>query len=164
MGLFKFVTDAGSKLGSKIYDVTHGGADATAQAEVSQERIDELRTNSIVENIAESGVVVEKLNVNVAGEKVTLNGRVNSQTCSEKLTLVAGNQHGIGSVDCQLEVANPSPESAFYTVKSGDTLGKIAQNLLGSSSKYTAIFEANKPLLSDPDKIYVGQNLRIPSL
>ena len=164
MSLFKFVRDAGSKLGEKIHNVTHGGVDATAPVEVSQERIDELRTKSIMDNIAESGVVVENLNVDVAGEKVTLNGRVNSQTCSEKLTLVAGNQHGIGSVDCQLDVANPEPGATFYTVKSGDTLGKIAQELLGSASKYTAIFEANKPLLSDPDKIYVGQNLRVPNL
>ena len=85
-----------------------------------------------------------------------------TQESCEKLTLVAGNQYGIGGVNCQLQVINPEPESTFYTVKPGDTLSKIAKHFYGSASKYHVIFEANKPLLTDPNKIYVGQNLRIP--
>jgi nucleoid-associated protein YgaU len=54
------------------------------------------------------------------------------------------------------------PEAVFYTVKSGDTLSKIASEHYGSASKYPTIFEANRPMLSDPDKIYPGQVLRIP--
>ena len=50
----------------------------------------------------------------------------------------------------------------MYTVKSGDTLSKIAEDVYGSASDYMQIFEANKPMLSDPDKIYPGQVLRIP--
>ncbi|NND66858.1 MAG: LysM peptidoglycan-binding domain-containing protein, partial [Halioglobus sp.] len=89
---------------------------------------------------------------------------------------------GIGQVDCQIEVdapaaaaapaaataaapeAAPAPagESAFYEVQSGDTLGAIAKAHYGDASKYTVIFEANRPMLSDPDKIYPGQKLRIP--
>ena len=52
----------------------------------------------------------------------------------------------------------------MYEVKSGDTLSKIAREFYGDAMKYPAIFEANKPLLSDPDKIYPGQVLRIPPL
>jgi nucleoid-associated protein YgaU len=55
-------------------------------------------------------------------------------------------------------------ESTFYTVKSGDTLGKIAAEHYGAANKYMVIFEANKPMLADPDKIYPGQTLRIPPL
>jgi nucleoid-associated protein YgaU len=49
-----------------------------------------------------------------------------------------------------------------YTVKPGDTLSKIAKAELGDASKYPAIFEANRGVLSDPDKIQPGQVLKIP--
>jgi nucleoid-associated protein YgaU len=49
-----------------------------------------------------------------------------------------------------------------YTVKAGDTLSKIAKNLLGDANAYNAIFEANRDQLSDPDKIKPGQVLKIP--
>lgn len=163
MGLFSFITDAGSKLGGKIFDVTHAAEEAVPST-VTPEQIDNARAQSITENIAESDVLVQDLVVNVNGPTATLTGKVGTQSCSEKLTMIAGNQYGIGNVDCQLEVANPEPESIIYTVKSGDTLGKIAKAEYGDASKYTIIFEANKPMLQDPDKIYVGQNLIIPAL
>src|SRR6476661_3663443 len=49
-----------------------------------------------------------------------------------------------------------------YTVKSGDTLSKIAKEFLGDANAYMDIFNANKDQLSDPDKIKPGQQLRIP--
>ncbi|PHS27440.1 MAG: peptidoglycan-binding protein LysM [Methylophaga sp.] len=163
MGLFSFITDAGSKLGGEIFDVTHATEEAIPST-VTPEQIDTARAQSITDNIAKSAVLVEDLVVTVNGPAALLAGKVNTQACSEKLTLIAGNQFGIGNVDCQLEVANPEPESIIYTVKSGDTLGKIAKAEYGDASKYTLIFEANQPILQDPDKIYVGQNLRIPTL
>ncbi len=163
MGLFDFVTEAGSKLGGKIFDIANNDEAVTEATSVTPERLNELRANSITENIEESDVIVKDLNVTVNGDTATLNGKVNTQECSEKLTLIAGNQHGIGKVDCQLDVANPEPESTMYTVKSGDTLSKIAKAVYGDASLYPKIFEANKPMLSDPNKIYVGQNLRIPA-
>jgi nucleoid-associated protein YgaU len=51
---------------------------------------------------------------------------------------------------------------ATYTVKSGDTLSKIAKEHLGDANAYMKIFEANKDQLSDPDKIKPGQVLKIP--
>ncbi len=50
-----------------------------------------------------------------------------------------------------------------YTVKSGDTLSKIAKDHLGDANAYNAIFEANRDQLSDPDKIKPGQVLKIPA-
>jgi nucleoid-associated protein YgaU len=47
-------------------------------------------------------------------------------------------------------------------VKSGDTLSAIAKQFYGDAGRYSAIFEANKPMLKDPDEIYPGQVLRIP--
>jgi nucleoid-associated protein YgaU len=52
--------------------------------------------------------------------------------------------------------------SRTYTVKKGDTLSAIAKETLGNANRYMLIFEANKPMLKDPDKIYPGQVLRIP--
>ena len=81
---------------------------------------------------------------------------------------VAQDDTGVSSEPVSIEVAlgtlMAAGEATFYTVKSGDTLGKIAQELYGSASKYTVIFEANQPMLKDPDKIYPGQSLRIPAL
>jgi LysM repeat protein len=50
-----------------------------------------------------------------------------------------------------------------YTVKSGDTLSKISQQFLGSAAEYMKIFEANRDQLENPDKIRVGQTLKIPA-
>lgn len=173
MGLFDFVKDAGGALGSKVFDLTNDDEDITKPTTISPERLNELRKASIERTIAEMDLAIDGFNATVDGELVTITGTADSQQAIEKATLACGNQHGIAQVDCQLalsESAAPSspeaaPEAAeaeFYTVKSGDTLGKIAQELLGSASSYMKIFEANQPMLEDPNKIYVGQTLRIP--
>ncbi len=50
----------------------------------------------------------------------------------------------------------------IYEVKSGDTLSKIAKAEYGNANDYMIIFEANKDILKDPNKIYPGQKLKIP--
>ena len=72
---------------------------------------------------------------------------------------------GVSSVQNWMTIEPPpvKPEN-FYTVQSGDTLSGIAKTQYGNAMKYPVIFEANKPMLSDPDKIYPGQVLRIPKL
>lgn len=67
-------------------------------------------------------------------------------------------------MDNQLEVINPEPEAHYHTVAHGDSLSKIAKKFYGNAMKYPVIFEANKPMLDDPDKIYPGQVLRIPPI
>ena len=73
-----------------------------------------------------------------------------------------GNISGIASVDDQVKTATPGTASQFYTVKSGDTLSAISKQVYGNANLYNKIFEANKPMLKSPDKIYPGQVLRIP--
>ena len=75
-----------------------------------------------------------------------------------------GNIEGVAVVDNQMVAATPKDESQYHTVQSGDSLSKIAQQYYGDMMKYPSIFEANKHMLSDPDKIYPGQVLRIPKL
>ncbi|MCL4106156.1 UNVERIFIED_CONTAM: hypothetical protein GTU68_058462 [Idotea baltica] len=127
--------------------------------------MDELRKSGVESALKEEfGDVVSGVSVAVAGDVVTLSGSIVDQESCEKVTLSAGNRAGISSVDCQLAVEKQEPEAQFYTVKSGDTLGKIAQEFYQSAGKYTLIFEANQPMLTDPNKIYPGQQLRIPSI
>ncbi len=170
MGLFDFIKTAGAE-------------DVEKSVEVSAERVDELRQQAITKSIAALDIDGEKVKVAVKGEVATLTGTSPSQEALEKMVLCAGNQYGIASVDCQLTVDAPAAaapaasaeasaapaaaaaaESRFYTVKSGDTLGAIAREFYGDAGKYPVIFEANKPMLTDPNKIYPGQTLRIPEL
>ena len=157
MGLFDFLSDAGE---DKV----------TETVDVPPARVNELREQNISRMVAQLDVDGEQVGVKVNGETAVLTGTAPSQEAMEKIVLCAGNQFGIAQVDCQMQVdapegeAAPAPESTFYTVKAGDTLGKIAQEHYGAANKYMLIFEANQPMLTDPDKIKVGQNLRIPPL
>jgi nucleoid-associated protein YgaU len=172
MGLFDFVTEAGEKVTEKVLGSTTDEK-ITDAVEVSADRIDKLRGDNITHSLGQLDIDGEQVSVDVNGDVVVLTGSAPSQEALEKMVLCAGNQHGIAQVDCQLQVDAPAQaaatettapvaESTFYTVKSGDTLGKIAQQHYGAAGKYTVIFEANQPMLSDPDKIYPGQKLRIP--
>ncbi len=164
MGLFDFIKVAGEEEIEKT-------------VEVSPERLDQLRKESITEKLAKLDIEGEQVTVDVLGEIATLSGTAPSQEALEKMVLCAGNQYGISQVDCKLTVNQPpqaaaapteaapaAVESAFYTVQPGDTLGKIAAQHYGDAGKYPVIFEANRPMLTDPDKIYPGQTLRIPPL
>jgi nucleoid-associated protein YgaU len=77
-----------------------------------------------------------------------------------------GNTTGVASVENNLAVDKAGAESKTYEVKKGDTLWKISEEVYGKGKggEYEGIFEANKPMLSHPDKIYPGQVLRIPPL
>ena len=152
MGLFDFVKDAGEKL----TDLAGGilGRDDAAAAEAGP-RIEKVITGL--------GIPVENLSVQVQEDVATVQGRTESQADRERVVLVTGNTEGIAQVDDQLEVVAPEPPARFHTVERGDTLSKIAKSFYGDAMKYPVIFEANRPMLSDPDKIYPGQVLRIPN-
>jgi nucleoid-associated protein YgaU len=55
-----------------------------------------------------------------------------------------------------------NPYAQYHIVKKGETLSKIAEGYYGDKMLYPKIFEANRDVLSDPDKIEPGQKLRIP--
>lgn len=81
--------------------------------------------------------------------------------------MAAGNIKGIDSVDDRVSIdeqVEPATENQFYTVISGDYLSKISKKVYGDANKYNVIFEANRPMLDHPDKIYPGQVLVIPKL
>jgi nucleoid-associated protein YgaU len=151
MGLVEFVREAGKKL---------FGADEAAAA---TPEVQTKRATALEEQVLQLGLPVEKLKIKVVEATAYLHGKVADQATREKVVLVVGNTAGIAKVDDDgLEVVAKQPEARFYTVKAGDNLSKIAKAEYGDANKYTVIFEANKPMLKDPDKIYPGQVLRIP--
>jgi len=99
-----------------------------------------------------------------------LGGEVSSVLDKNKVVVVAGNVSGISAVNDNLvlnlpePVVIPEPQKQFYTVVKGDYLSKISKRVYGDAMKYDIIFEANKPMLKDPNKIYPGQVLVIPAL
>lgn len=79
------------------------------------------------------------------------------------MLLAVGNIAGVGSVDDQITVTGPVVAAArFVVVKKGDTLSAISLAVYGSANQYNKIFEANKPLLSHPDKITQGRHCEFP--
>ncbi len=143
MGLFDFVKDAGQKLFG-------GGEKANTEAALNLKSM-----------VAGMGIPVENLDIDVDGDVATVSGLAPTQADKEKVILLVGNVNGIAKVDDRLTLA-PEPPATFYTVVSGDSLSKIAKTHYGDPMKYQAIFEANRPMLEHPDKIYPGQVLRIP--
>ena len=135
--------------------------DLAAEIAEKNKRIQTLR------NLVESyGFPVKDLMIELNDDAVTVEGKVESQEQREKIILVLGNVEGVASVDDRMEViaSAPAPASVFYEVKKGDSLSKIAKAHYGDAMKYPVIFEANKPMLKDPDLFYPGQVLRIPPL
>jgi nucleoid-associated protein YgaU len=154
MGIFSFLSGVGEKL---------AGAPDDKAAEQAWRQ-------AALKNVpAKLGLPATDFAVALNGEVAVLTGKVASREIAEKIVLAIGNTAGVGSVDDRLEVAAGSaaaaggPPAVFYTVKKGDNLSTIAKEHYGAASKYMLIFEANKPMLKDPDKIYVGQVLRIPA-
>jgi len=138
MGLFNFIKDAGKKLWG-------GGDDAEA-------------TDALNKEISDLGLDADGLDLKVEGDVVKMSGTAVSQEIKEKIMMAVGNVAGISKVDD----GSAGEDPLFHEVKKGDTLWAIAEAALGNGARYPEIFEANRPMLSDPDKIYPGQMLRIP--
>ncbi|TES91821.1 MAG: peptidoglycan-binding protein LysM [Candidatus Cloacimonadota bacterium] len=142
MGLFSFI----SNVGKSIF----------GQGEDEAKAIETLLKKDL-------GDKINDLKAEFAGGLVTLYGKCDSFATKEKAVLLAGNLKDVERVnDENLESPASEEVTEFYTVKSGDSLWKIAQEFYGNGNKYQEIFEANKEVIKNPDLIYPGQTLRIP--
>lgn len=156
MGIFDFAKDAGRDEGIE----REAGANGAAEKD---EKLEELqRGNKLLRLIRDMDQGVEKPRVEFEDGVATVWGKAPTQAVKENTILTIGNVKGVARVDDRMEVDQSGPASAFYTVKSGDTLGGIAKEQYGDQSRYKEIFQANRPMLDDPDRIYPGQVLRIP--
>jgi nucleoid-associated protein YgaU len=138
--------------------------------------------DDIKAEIAKLGLNVQNFNVVITDGVATVTGLAVNRGEASKIVMAVGNTKGITKVDNQMRVPlsslpAPPPTAAptddadadeeavvFYPVEKGETLSGIAKRLYGDPNKYMKIFEANKPMLKDPDKIYPGQVLRVPPL
>jgi nucleoid-associated protein YgaU len=164
MGLFDFVKDAGEKLfGGGEAAKAKAAAEERARSE-AEDMAERQKGQALTRLAATMGLKVEDFKVHYDDGLATLTGTTVSQAEKEKIVLLVGNTQGVARVDDRLRVEKPEPESVMYTVQPGDSLSKIAKAQYGDAMKYMTIFEANKPMLKDPDKIYPGQVLRIPPM
>jgi nucleoid-associated protein YgaU len=159
MSIVSFMKDAGERLFNRPHPsppvaaaTRSTPADTAAKPDV--DALEARAARAIKDYVASKGLPVQGLDIDFDANSstVTVSGSVPDQETREKIVLCCGN------------VASAGKAGDFYTVKSGDTLSKIAKMHYGDGNRYSAIFEANKPMLSDPDKIYPGQVLRIPRL
>ncbi|MCL4143673.1 UNVERIFIED_CONTAM: hypothetical protein GTU68_041529 [Idotea baltica] len=160
MGLFSFIKNAGAK----IFGIGKTDAEKAAEATAEELREEALVARRLETTVRDLSLQVEGLNIFIDDDAATISGMAYDQATREKVILVVGNSEGIATVDDQMTVEHIEPVAQFHTVVSGDTLGKIAKTFYGNAMKYPVIFEANKPMLEHPDKIYPGQVLRIPAL
>ncbi len=168
--MFGSLLDFAKDIGSNLF---------TSDAEAAMKIYDHIRANN---------PGVNPINVEYDDGCVTLKGYAESVEAREKCILMAGNVKGVEKVvadmlevdlpkqapaaaTAEAEAAPETPEAApsapqtesrFYTIQKGDTLWKIAAEAYGNGARYTEIFEANREVILDPDKIYPGQKIRIP--
>lgn len=145
MNIIDFVTSVGRRLFDR-----EGDAADRIKAHIEEDN----------PGIRDLGVVFEK-------GFVTLTGNADTWDAVEKAMLMTGNVDGVGKVVSNIVVGSASggefpANSEYYDIKSGDTLSAIAQRFYGKASAYTRIVEANREVIKDPDKIFVGQKIRIP--
>lgn len=157
MGLFSFIKNAGEKLFGK------DEKEVAAAAAANVEDLNLKASTAIQAYIEKQNLSLTGLSVGFDGAsgKVTLSGSAPSQEAAEKAVLAAGNITGVSDVENNLTFP-ASVAAQYHDVVKGDTLSAIAKKYYGDANQYMKIFEANKPMLSDPNKIYPGQKLRIP--
>ena len=162
MGLFTFIKNAGEKLfGKRDAQAAPTPAAAPDPSAANRAAADAILAYIKTQNLETSGITVT---FDGAAGAVKVAGSVPDQETKEKIVLCCGNVEGVEHVEEEIVVEHVEPEAEFYTVVKGDNLSKISKMHYGDANKYMAIFEANKPMLKHPDKIYPGQMLRIPPL
>lgn len=169
MGIMSFFKEAGEKLfGHKDTEAAAQQAQAAPDSTALQAAAaaaNQKAGSAIEAYIAAQSLGADGLQVTFDGatSTATVAGTAVDQATKEKILLCCGNVTGVAQVNDLMTVAQPADESRFHTVVRGDTLSAIAKAYYGNAGAYMKIFEANRPMLGHPDKIYPGQLLRIPA-
>lgn len=151
MGLFSFIKNAGEKI--------FGGNETP-----------EEKAQKVKDHVSKYGFDLSGVTFTANGDSIVVGGSAKNLDEKQKILATAGNVDGVDNVEDNLTLIEPLKfelpdfSKTMYTVKSGDNLSKIAKEVYGDPNKYPTIFEANKPMLTDPDKIYPGQVLYIPPM
>ena len=167
MSLISFVKEAGEKLFGRGTAQAAMKESAAAPADAAKSKAaNDAAGDAILDYIKSQSLSATGLTVTFDGATATVSlyGVAPDQATKEKIALAAGNVAGVSAVNNMMSVDKSAPEATYYTVVSGDNLSKISKTQYGDANKYMVIFEANRPMLQHPDKIYPGQVLRIPPL
>ena len=164
MGLFGFIKDAGEKLfGANEVEQAASNNDSATLAQLNAKAADAIKKYIETQNLGVSNVDVV---FDGGSGKVVVTGNAPSREAFEKVTLAAGNVAAVQQVENKMQIDGDGggADAQYHDVVRGDTLSAIAKKYYGDANKYNVIFEANRPMLKHPDKIYPGQKLRIPPL
>lgn len=166
MSLISFVKEAGEKLFGSGKAKEAMSQAAAAPTEEAVKASNDAAGDAILGYVKSQGLSATGLTVTYEGAttSVSVFGVAPDQATREKIVLCCGNVAGVSHVNDMMSVDQSQPEGTYYTVVAGDTLSKISKANYGDPNKYMKIFDANKPMLSNPDRIYPGQVLRIPPL
>jgi nucleoid-associated protein YgaU len=160
MGIIDFVKEAGEKLLGRASSSGTGPSSAPADASAANATAgDAILAYVRTQKLDATGLTVT---FDGASSTVTVYGVAPDQATREKIVLCCGNVAGVAAVKDMMSVDRSAPEAQYCTVASGDTLSKIAKQFYGNANDYMKIFESNRPMLANPDRIYPGQKLRIP--
>lgn len=149
MGLFDFARNIGKKIFGK----------------------EEEAPEALKAHVEQNNPGVENLQVQVQDGVATVSGNAQSPEALEKAVLMVGNAMGIQEVKADGMTVGGTPvqeatvavaDDEYYIIQKGDTLWKIAERAYGKGALYNKVFEANREVIEDPDKIFVGQKIRIP--
>ena len=190
MGVFDFVRNAGAKIGigkstdeiaaEKQAELDAAAAAAAAKRNAAREKMSARaaakrsaentakraaaqKSNELEKYVRGLGLEVKGLDIRFDDGTAFIDGEAADAATKQRVILAVGNAEGVGQVDESLTVgSDDGGDAEMYVVMSGDTLWGIAQSTYGDGNRYPEIFEANKPMLTDPDLIFPGQVLRIP--
>ena len=164
MGMISFLKEAGEKLFGGKPEIAAAIAEPSNEGKVAA--ANDVASEAIKTYLRTQNLPADDLTIGFDGAQraVTVTGLVDTQEIREKIVLCCGNIQGVSAVVDELQTPAPADECTYHTVASGDNLSKIARTVYGDANKYPLIFEANKPMLKHPDKIYPGQVLRCPPL
>ena len=141
MGLFDFVRNVGNKIFNR----------------------DEEAADKIQQHIEADNPGIKDMKVAFNDGVVSITGDADSPEAMEKAVLMAGNIKGVGEVKAdEVKVPEAGSKAEYHVIESGDTLSALAKKYYGNAMDYPKIFEANREVIKDPDKIFIGQKIRIP--
>lgn len=191
MGIFDFVRNAGAKVGiGKSTDeiaAEEAKAEAAAQAKemaakrnktrqkmraaaaerrsaaAAEKRAELKQSVKLEQYVRKLGFDIKMLDIRFDDGTAYIDGEAADAATKDRVILAVGNVAEVEKVDEDIKIVkDDGSESEMYVVEEGDTLWAIATAAYGDGNRYPEIFEANKPMLDDPDKIFPGQVLRIP--
>lgn len=137
-------------------------ASAQMKAKAKARMADYKKSDELETYVKDMGIDISGVDIRFDKGTAYISGETTDQATRERIILAVGNANGVGTVDEEIAVVEPADEAHFHTVAPGDTLWALAEKVYGDGNRYPEIFEANKPMLSDPDQIFPGQVLRCP--